>query len=292
MKGIILAGGSGTRLLPVTLGVSKQMLLVYDKPMIYYSLSSLMKAGIRDILIISTPIHTPAFKALLGDGSQLGMKLQYKVQEKPVGLADAFIVGEDFIGDDNVALILGDNLMFGMKIEEKLKKAKELEEINGGGIIFGYKVEDPTWYGVAEVDKEGKVISLEEKPQKPKSNLAVPGIYFYDNNVVEIAKTIAPSARGELEITDVNKKYMEMGKLQLIQFENDCIWFDMGSIERLSEASNFVKALESNNEMQVACIEEIAFKNGWIPKEQLLEQAYRFRATSYGKYLKKIAEEN
>ena len=292
MKGIILAGGNGTRMLPVTLGVSKQMLLVYDKPMIYYSLSSLMKAGIREILIISTPMHMPAFEGLLGDGSQLGMKLEYKVQEKPVGLADAFIVGEEFIGDDKVALILGDNMMYGMKIEEKLKEAKEIVEKVGGGIIFGYKVEDPTWYGVAEVDENGQVISLEEKPKNPKSNLAVPGIYFYDNEVVKIAKTIKPSARGELEITDVNKEYMKMEKLKLIQFDNECIWFDMGSIERLSDASNFVKSLVSNNEMQVGCIEEIAFKNGWISKEQLLQQAYRFRATSYGKYLKKIAEEN
>lgn len=292
MKGIILAGGNGTRMLPVTLGVSKQMLLVYDKPMIYYSLSSLMKAGIREILIISTPTHMPAFEGLLGDGSQLGMKLEYKVQEKPVGLADAFIVGEEFIGDDKVALILGDNMMYGMKIEEKLKEAKEIVEKVGGGTIFGYKVEDPTWYGVAEVDENGQVISLEEKPKNPKSNLAVPGIYFYDNEVVKIAKTIKPSARGELEITDVNKEYMKMEKLKLIQFDNECIWFDMGSIERLSDASNFVKSLVSNNEMQVGCIEEIAFKNGWISKEQLLQQAYRFRATSYGKYLKKIAEEN
>ena len=289
MKGIILAGGNGTRLLPVTLGVSKQMLLVYDKPMIYYSLSSLMKAGIREILIISTPIHTPAFQALLGDGSQLGMKFEYKVQEKPVGLADAFIVGEEFIGNEKVALILGDNMMYGSKIEEKLQKGRDLKE---GGVIFGYKVENPTWYGVAEIDEDGKVISLEEKPKNPKSNLAVPGIYFYDNDVIKIAKTIKPSDRGELEITDINKEYMKNGKLKLIQFDNECIWFDMGSIERLSEASNFVKALESNNETQVACIEEIAYKNKWISKEQLLEQAYRFRATSYGKYLKKIAEEN
>ena len=288
MKGIILAGGSGTRLLPVTLGVSKQMLLVYDKPMIYYSLSSLMKAGIREILIISTPTHTPAFEALLGDGSQLGMKFEYKVQEKPRGLADAFIVGEEFIGKDNVALILGDNMMYGSRIEEKLKKGMELNE---GGIIFGYKVEDPKWYGVAEVDKNGKVISLEEKPKNPKSNIAVPGIYFYDNRVIEIAKTIKPSARGELEITDINKEYMKMGKLKLIQFDNECIWFDMGSIERLSDASNFVKSLVANNEMQVGCIEEIAYKNGWISKQQLIEQANRYKFTTYGKYLNKLAEE-
>ena len=288
MKGIILAGGSGTRLLPVTLGVSKQMLLVYDKPMIYYSLSSLMKAGIKEILIISTPVHTPSFKALLGDGSQLGMKFEYKIQEKPVGLADAFIIGEDFIGKDSVALILGDNMMYGSKIEDKLKKGKILKE---GGIIFGYKVEDPKWYGVAEVDENGKVISIEEKPEKPKSNLAVPGIYFYDNDVISIAKNIKPSKRGELEITDINKEYMKRGKLKLIQFDNECIWFDMGSIERLSDASNFVKSLVSNNEMQVGCIEEIAYKNKWITKEQLYEQAQRYKYTSYGKYLEKMAKE-
>ena len=288
MKGIILAGGSATRLYPVTLAVSKQMLPVYDKPMIYYPLSTLMMAGIREVLIISTPVHLPAFESLLGDGKDLGMNLQYKVQEKPVGLADAFRLGADFIGDDNVALILGDNMIYGSRIERVLKAASKLKE---GGIIFGYKVSDPRSYGVVEIDENGTAISIEEKPEKPKSNLAVPGIYFYDNEVVKIAKEIKPSERGELEITDVNKVYMEKGKLKVIPLGNGYAWFDTGTPDRLSDASDYVKAIELRQGVQIACLEEFAFKNGWISKEQILEHAKKYKKTEYGKYLKQVAEE-
>ena len=252
MKGIILAGGSATRLYPITLAVSKQMLPVYDKPMIYYPLSTLMMAGIREVLIISTPKHLPAFKDLLGDGSDYGMKFEYKVQEKPVGLADAFILGADFIGDDNVALILGDNMIYGSRIERILKVANNLKE---GGIIFGYQVADPTSYGVVEINENGKAISIEEKPENPKSNLAVPGIYFYDNKVVEIAKNIKPSERGELEITDVNKVYMKQGKLQVIPLGDGYAWFDTGTPDRLGDASDFVKAIELRQVIQIACLQ-------------------------------------
>ena len=262
-KGIILAGGSATRLYPVTLAVSKQMLPVYDKPMIYYPLSALMMAGIREVLIISTPVHLPAFKSLLGDGSRLGMKFEYKVQEKPVGLADAFILGEDFIGDDNVALILGDNMIYGSRLQRLLKAANNLKE---GGLIFGYKVADPTSYGVVEIDKKGNALSIEEKPKVPKSSLAVPGIYFYDNEVVEIAKSIKPSERGELEITDVNRVYMEKGKLKVIPLGDGFAWFDTGTADRLSDASDFVKAIELRQGIQIACLEEIAYKQGWMKK--------------------------
>lgn len=288
MKGIILAGGSATRLYPITLAVSKQMLPVYDKPMIYYPLSTLMMAGIRDVLIISTPVHLPAFESLLGDGKDLGMNFQYKIQEKPVGLADAFILGADFIGDDNVALILGDNMIYGSRIERVLKAASQLKE---GGIIFGYKVADPTSYGVVEIDKNGTALSIEEKPSKPKSDLAVPGIYFYDNEVVEIAKQIKPSERGELEITDVNKVYMEKGKLKVIPLGNGYAWFDTGTPDRLSDASDYVKAIELRQGVQIACLEEYAYKNNWISKEQLLEHAKKYKKTEYGKYLKQISEE-
>ena len=265
-KGIILAGGSATRLYPVTLAVSKQMLPVYDKPMIYYPLSALMMAGIREVLIISTPVHLPAFKSLLGDGSRLGMKFEYKVQEKPVGLADAFILGEDFIGDDNVALILGDNMIYGSRLQRLLKAANNLKE---GGLIFGYKVADPTSYGVVEIDKKGNALSIEEKPKVPKSSLAVPGIYFYDNEVVEIAKSIKPSERGELEITDVNRVYMEKGKLKVIPLGDGFAWFDTGTADRLSDASDFVKAIELRQGIQIACLEEIAYKQGWMKKEEV-----------------------
>ena len=289
MKGIILAGGSATRLYPVTLAVSKQMLPVYDKPMIYYPLSTLMMAGIREVLIISTPVHLPAFESLLGDGSRFGMKFEYKVQNKPVGLADAFILGEDFIGDDNVALILGDNTIYGSRVERVLKAASKLKE---GGIIFGYQVADPTSYGVVEIDKAGKAISIEEKPEHPKSHFAVPGIYFYDNNVVKIAKSIKPSERGELEITDVNKKYMEEGKLQVIPLGRGYAWFDTGSADRLSDASDYVKALELRQGIQVACLEEIAYRNEWISKDDLVIEAEKYKKTEYGKYLMKIANQN
>lgn len=289
MKGIILAGGSATRLYPITLAVSKQMLPVYDKPMIYYPLSTLMMAGIRDVLIISTPVHLPAFQNLLGDGSRFGMHLTYKVQEKPVGLADAFILGEDFIGDENVALILGDNMIYGSRVERVLKAASNLKE---GGIIFGYQVADPTSYGVVEIDEYGKAKSIEEKPTYPKSNFAVPGIYFYDNTVVEIAKSIKPSERGELEITDVNKIYMENEKLQVIPLGNGYAWFDTGSADRLSDASDYVKAIELRQGTQIACLEEIAYKNQWINKDQLLTEATKYKKTEYGKYLKKIADQD
>ena len=289
MKGIILAGGSATRLYPVTLAVSKQMLPVYDKPMIYYPLSTLMMAGIKEVLIISTPVHLPAFESLLGDGSKLGMKFEYKVQEKPVGLADAFILGADFIGDDNVALILGDNMVYGSRIERVLKAASNLKE---GGIIFGYQVADPTTYGVVEIDENGKALSIEEKPKVPKSNLAVPGIYFYDNDVVEIAKKITPSERGELEITDVNKEYMRRGKLQVIPLGNGYAWFDTGTPDRLGDAADFVKAIELRQGTQIGCLEEIAYRNEWITKDQLLAEAEKYKKTEYGKYLYRIVEQD
>lgn len=285
MKGIILAGGSGTRLYPLTRVTSKQLLPVYDKPMIYYPLSALMMAGIKEVLIISTPKHLPAFQDLLGDGSSLGMKFEYKIQEKPVGLADAFILGADFIGDDTVSLILGDNMIYGSRLERVLKEASELKE---GGVIFGYQVADPTSYGVVEMDENGNAISIEEKPKEPKSDLAVPGIYFYDNKVKEIAKQIKPSDRGELEITDVNKAYMEMGNLKVIPLESGYAWFDTGSADRLSDASDFVKAIELRQGVQIACLEEIAFRQGWIGEEILLENAKKYGKTEYGKYLKKI----
>ena len=288
MKGIILAGGSGTRLYPVTLAVSKQMLPVYDKPMIYYPLSTLMQAGIREVLIISTPIHLPMFKMLLGDGSDLGMELSYKVQEKPVGLADAFRLGEEFIGDDNVALILGDNIIYGSGLEEMLQKAGSLRK---GGLIFGYEVSDPTSYGVVEMDENGNAISIEEKPEKPKSNLAVPGLYFYDNSVVKIAKEIKPSARGELEITDVNRVYMEQGNLKVIPLGRGFAWFDTGTADRLNDAADFVKAIELRQGTQIACLEEIAYKNGWINKEKTLELADKYKKTEYGKYTERVVGE-
>ena len=288
MKGIILAGGSATRLYPITLAVSKQMLPVYDKPMIYYPLSLLMMAGIREVLIISTPVHLPAFESLLGDGSDLGMKLQYKVQEKPVGLADAFRLGEDFIGNDSVALILGDNMIYGSRLERLLKAASSLKE---GGVIFGYKVADPTSYGVVEIDDEGNAISIEEKPENPKSDLAVPGIYFYDNEVVEIAKKIKPSARGEIEITDVNEVYMKKGKLKVIPLGTGYAWFDTGTADRLADASDFVKAIELRQGTQIACLEEYAYKNGWITKDTVMKHVEKYKKTEYGKYLKRVIEE-
>ena len=288
MKGIILAGGSATRLYPITLAVSKQMLPVYDKPMIYYPLSTLMMAGIREVLIISTPVHLPAFQNLLGDGKDLGMDLKYKIQEKPVGLADAFRVGADFIGDDKVALILGDNMIYGSRIERVLKAASSLKE---GGVIFGYQVADPTSYGVVEIDSNGTALSIEEKPKHPKSNLAVPGIYFYDNEVVKIANEIQPSERGELEITDVNKVYMERGKLKVIPLGKGYAWFDTGTPDRLNDACDYVKAIELRQGVQIACLEEYSYKNNWITKEQLLEHAEKYKKTEYGKYLRQVADE-
>lgn len=286
MKGIILAGGSGTRLYPITLATSKQLLPVYDKPMIYYPLSTLMQAGINEVLIISTPVYLPMFEDLFGDGSQLGMRIEYKIQEKPVGLADAFRVGAEFIGNDSAALILGDNMIYGPGMEEMLKEASSLKE---GGVIFGYEVSDPTSYGVVEMDENGNAISIEEKPTEPKSNLAVPGLYFYDNSVVEIAKNIKPSPRGELEITDVNRIYMEQGNLKVIPLGRGYAWFDTGTPDRLADASDFVKAIELRQGTQIACLEEIAYTNGWINRSKLLEHAKKYAKTDYGKYIKKIA---
>ena len=288
MKGIILAGGSGTRLYPITIATSKQLLPVYDKPMIYYPLATLMEAGIREVLIISTPVYLPMFEMLFGDGKELGMKIEYKVQEKPVGLADAFRVGEEFIGDDNVCLILGDNMIYGPGLENMLKEASSLKE---GGVIFGYEVADPTSYGVVEIDENGKAVSIEEKPTEPKSNYAVPGLYFYDNSVVEIAKNIKPSARGELEITDVNVEYMKKGNLKVSKLGRGFAWFDTGSPDRLDDASDFVKAIELRQGTQVACLEEIALKNNWITKEQAIELGNKYSKTEYGKYILKVAGE-
>lgn len=287
MKGIILAGGSGTRLYPITIAVSKQLLPVYDKPMIYYPLSTLMMAGIREVLIISTPIHLEMFKLLLGDGSELGMSISYKIQEKPVGLADAFRLGKEFIGNDSVSLILGDNMIYGPGLEKMLKEASKIKD---GGVIFGYEVSDPTSYGVVEIDETGKAISIEEKPENPRSDLAVPGLYFYDNEVVKIAENIKPSARGELEITDVNKVYMEKGKLRVLQLGRGFAWFDTGTPDRLNDASDFVKAIELRQGIQIACLEEIAYKNKWINKNELMKLGEKYKKTDYGKYIKKVAK--
>lgn len=289
MKGIILAGGSGTRLYPLTKAVSKQILPVYDKPMIYYPLSCLMLAQIREVLIISTPRDLPVFKQLFGDGSQLGMKFEYAVQEKPRGLADAFIVGKDFIGDDSVALVLGDNIFYGQRFSESLSNARERVEKEGGATIFGYFVKDPTAYGVVEFDKNGKALGIEEKPASPKSNYAVPGLYFYDNDVVKIAENVKPSARGEIEITSVNNEYLNARKLNVEILGRGFAWLDTGTYEGLSEAGNFIETIQKRQGMYVACIEEIAFNNGWISKEKLLETAATYK-TDYGTYLKYIAE--
>ena len=286
-KGIILAGGSGTRLYPLTLAISKQIMPVYDKPMIYYPLSVLMQGGIREVLIISTPRDMSIFKELLGDGSQWGMKFEYKIQEKPNGLAEAFIIGEEFIGNDNVAMILGDNMFYGEHFKEKLLTASKRED---EATIFGYYVKDPRAYGVVEIDKEGKAISIEEKPENPKSNYAVPGLYFYTNDVVEIAKNVKPSARGELEITTVNDEYMKLGKLKVEKLGRGMTWFDTGTHDALLETASFVQTIEKRQGMQVCCPEEISYKNGWINAEQLLQLAQKYMKTDYGKYLKDLAE--
>jgi glucose-1-phosphate thymidylyltransferase len=282
MKGIILAGGSGTRLYPLTKSISKQIMPIYDKPMIYYPLSVLMLANIREILIISTERDLPVFKELLKDGSELGLKLEYKVQEKPNGLAEAFIIGEEFIGDDNVALILGDNIFYGSGFRGLVEEAAKLEK---GAIVFGYPVKDPRAYGVVEFDETGKAISLEEKPENPKSNYAIPGLYFYDNTVVEKAKNVKPSARGEIEITTVNEMYLSEGKLNVKNLGRGVAWLDTGTHDALLEAANFVQTVQKRQGFYIACIEEIAYAKGWINKEQLLKLAEPMMKTEYGKYL-------
>ena len=285
-KGIILAGGSGTRLYPLTLAISKQIMPVYDKPMIYYPLAILMEAGIREVLIISTPRDIVTFEALLGDGSKWGMNFEYKIQEKPRGLAEAFIIGEEFIGNDDVAMILGDNMFYGERLPKILKRASNREEAT----IFGYLVKDPTAYGVVEIDEEGRAISIEEKPAVPKSNYAVPGLYFYPNNVIEIAKNVKPSARGELEITSINEEYMKQGKLNVEKLGRGTTWFDTGTHDALLETASFVQTIEKRQGLQVCSPDEIAYINRWISKEQLLELAKPLEKTEYGKYLESLAE--
>ena len=286
-KGIILAGGSGTRLYPLTMVTSKQLLPIYDKPMIYYPLSTLMIAGIRDILIISTPQDLPNFERLLGDGSRYGINLSYKIQTSPDGLAQAFILGEEFIGNDSCAMILGDNIFHGNGLTKQLKRAVENE---GRATVFGYYVEDPERFGVVEFDKDGKVISLEEKPENPKSNYAVTGLYFYDSKVCEYAKSLKPSARGELEITDLNKIYLEEGRLDVITLGRGYGWLDTGTVDSLSEASEYIKVIETRQGLKISCLEEISYKNGWIDKETLLESANAYGKSPYGQHLKNVAE--
>lgn len=288
MKGIILAGGSGTRLFPMTKVISKQLVPIYDKPMIYYPLSVLMLAGIKEVLIISNPEYIDLYRNLLEDGSKIGMKFTYIVQDKPRGLADAFIVGEDFIGDDNVCLILGDNVFYSQGFSGILKKASQLEK---GGLIFGYYVNNPEEFGVIEFNDEMKAVSIEEKPQNPKSHYAVPGLYFYDNNVINIAKNVKPSSRGEIEITSVNNAYLESGDLKVELLGRGFAWLDTGTPDGLLEASNFVRTLQKRQGLQVACLEEIAYKNKWITKEELTQLALNQEKTDYGKYLIRIIYE-
>lgn len=290
MKGIILAGGSGTRLYPLTKAISKQIMPVYDKPMIYYPLSILMLSGIREVLIISTPRDLPVFKELLGDGKQLGMQFEYAIQEKPRGLADAFIIGEKFIGADNAALILGDNIFYGQSFSKILQKVVSRVEAERGATIFGYYVRDPREYGVVEFNESGQAISIEEKPAEPKSNYAVPGLYFYDNDVIEIAKNVKPSARGEIEITSVNNAYLKRKTLHVETLGRGFAWLDTGNHDALLDASDFVAAFQKRQGLYISCIEEIAYKRGFISREQLLRLAEPLMKTEYGKYLVEVAE--
>lgn len=286
MRGIVLAGGSGTRLWPITRGISKQLMPVYDKPMIYYPLSTLMMAGIREILVITTPEYLNQFTALLGDGSELGIEIQYAVQESPDGLAQAFIIGEEFIGDEDVALVLGDNIFHGVGLGESLAASNAVD----GGLIFAYQVADPSAYGVVEFDSTLKAISIEEKPKNPKSNFAVPGLYFYDNGVVDIAKSITPSARGELEISSVNEKYLESGRLQVRILDRGVAWLDTGTFESMMQASEYVRVIEARQGYKIGCIEEIAWRSGWIDDAQLRKLATPLLKSGYGGYLKRLLE--
>ena len=290
MKGIILAGGSGTRLYPLTMVTSKQLLPIYDKPMIYYPMSVLMNAGIRDILIISTPQDTPRFKELLKDGKQFGVNLSYAVQPSPDGLAQAFIIGEEFIGDDTVAMVLGDNIFAGHGLKKRLCAAVKNAENGNGATVFGYYVDDPERFGIVEFDRNGKAVSIEEKPEHPKSNYAVPGLYFYDNDVVEIAKNVKPSARGEIEITSINNEYLRRGTLKVETLGRGFAWLDTGNHDSLLDAADFVAAFQKRQGLYISCIEEIAYKRGFITKEQLVELAQPLLKTAYGKYLIEIAE--
>ena len=287
MKGIVLAGGSGTRLYPLTKVTSKQLLPIYDKPMIYYPLSVLMNAGIRDILIISTPDDTPRFEALLGDGHQFGITLSYAVQPSPDGLAQAFIIGTDFIGNDSVAMVLGDNIFHGQGLKKRLREAAAREK---GATVFGYYVDDPERFGIVEFDKDGKAVSIEEKPEKPKSNYCVTGLYFYDNRVVEYAKNLKPSARGELEITDLNRIYLESGELDVTLLGQGFTWLDTGTHESLVEATNFVKTVETHEHRKIACLEEIAYTNGWITRDEVMEAYEILKKNQYGQYLKDVVD--